>query len=99
MDATGSVSFRLPANWYTILVTWRGVQVAVVSNLTVPTGGIYFIDATIHDINISVVDAHLQALAGAVVTVKTPAGEVFDTQTTDVGGFVDVRLPAGPYQL
>ena len=99
-DDEGSVTAAsIPAGSYTVTATWFGLDISPTTPLTVTASATYTetVSKTAR-VQIQVVGAIDQGLAGAHVTVKTAVTIIF-IGVTDSGGVVIVDLPHGTYSV
>jgi len=99
-DAAGSVSApSIPGGSYTVTATWFGLDISPATPLAVSLSGTRLLTAShIAAVQVQVVGAQNQGLAGAQVTVKTGTTTVFSGIASS-DGVVNLELPYGSYSI
>ena len=102
-DAGGLVTVRVPVGTHMILVQWKGVDVARVTNFVVTkdisANAPYVVSATVYYLTVVIQDSKDIGVPNAAVNIFHQNGEVADAGLTGVTGNVTIRLPRSVYDI
>jgi len=102
-DANGMVTERVPLGTHIILVQWKGVDVARVTNFAVskdiPASAPFVVTATVYYMTVVIRDSKTIGVPGATINIFHQNGEVADAGLTGATGNVTIRLPKSVYDI